>query len=79
MDKRGRIEVDDQFRTNIKSILAIGDVIPGPMLAHKVCVKSSCSLGSRCCFGCFQCPSQAESLLDVVQISGPAVIVPRAV
>ena len=41
MDKRGRIEVDDQFRTNVKSILAIGDVIPGPMLAHKVCSESS--------------------------------------
>ena len=43
MDKRGRIEVDDQFRTNVKSILAIGDVIPGPMLAHKVCLESSCT------------------------------------
>ena len=40
MDRRGRIEVDDQFRTNVKSILAIGDVIPGPMLAHKVCTES---------------------------------------
>ena len=35
MDKRGVIQVDDHFRTNIPGIWAIGDVIPGPMLAHK--------------------------------------------
>ena len=27
--------VDDHFKTNIEGIYAIGDVIPGPMLAHK--------------------------------------------
>ena len=32
---RGRIEVDDHFRTNVPNIRAIGDVIKGPMLAHK--------------------------------------------
>lgn len=32
---RGRITVDSNFRTKIPSIFAIGDVIPGPMLAHK--------------------------------------------
>lgn len=35
-DKRGRIEVDDKFRTKVQNIFAIGDVVPGPMLAHKV-------------------------------------------
>ncbi|HEY3662545.1 MAG TPA: dihydrolipoyl dehydrogenase [Chthoniobacterales bacterium] len=35
LDERGRIKVDDHFRTNIEGIYAIGDVIPGPMLAHK--------------------------------------------
>ena len=35
MDRRGRILVDDHFKTNIEGIYAIGDVIPGPMLAHK--------------------------------------------
>ncbi|MDI9408260.1 MAG: dihydrolipoyl dehydrogenase [Candidatus Pacebacteria bacterium] len=35
MDSRGTIEVDDQYRTHIPSIRAIGDVIAGPMLAHK--------------------------------------------
>jgi dihydrolipoamide dehydrogenase len=35
MDDRGRIKVDDHFRTNVEGIYAIGDVIAGPMLAHK--------------------------------------------
>jgi len=35
LDERGRIKVDDHFRTAVPSIYAIGDVIPGPMLAHK--------------------------------------------
>lgn len=34
-DKVGRIEVDSHFQTNIKNIYAIGDVVAGPMLAHK--------------------------------------------
>ncbi len=32
---RGQIKIDDHFQTNIKGIYAIGDAIPGPMLAHK--------------------------------------------
>jgi dihydrolipoamide dehydrogenase len=34
-DKLGRIKVDDHFKTAIPSIMAIGDAIDGPMLAHK--------------------------------------------
>lgn len=34
-DKRGFIEVDEDFQTNVEGIFAIGDAIPGPMLAHK--------------------------------------------
>ena len=34
-DDRRRVKVDDHFRTNIEGIYAIGDVIAGPMLAHK--------------------------------------------
>jgi dihydrolipoamide dehydrogenase len=34
-DNRGRVVVDQQFATNVKGIYAIGDVIAGPMLAHK--------------------------------------------
>ena len=35
VDERGRIKVDERFRTNIPGVYAIGDVIAGPMLAHK--------------------------------------------
>ena len=35
LDERGRVVVDGDFRTNIVGIYAIGDVIAGPMLAHK--------------------------------------------
>jgi dihydrolipoamide dehydrogenase len=35
LDERGRIIVDDHFATNVSGIYAIGDVIRGPMLAHK--------------------------------------------
>ena len=34
-DNRGRIEVDGHYATNVPGIYAIGDVIKGPMLAHK--------------------------------------------
>jgi len=34
-DQKGRIKVDKNFRTDKKNIFAIGDVIQGPMLAHK--------------------------------------------
>lgn len=34
-DKQGRIVVDAHFQTNIPGIYAVGDVIHGPMLAHK--------------------------------------------
>ena len=35
MDERGYIEVDNRCRTNLPNIHAIGDVVRGPMLAHK--------------------------------------------
>ena len=34
-DSKGRIEVNNKLQTSIKNIYAIGDVIKGPMLAHK--------------------------------------------
>ncbi len=34
-DEKGRIKINNKFQTNIKNIYAIGDVIEGPMLAHK--------------------------------------------
>ena len=35
VDEKGRIKVNKNFETNSKNIYAIGDVIEGPMLAHK--------------------------------------------
>jgi dihydrolipoamide dehydrogenase len=34
-DKYGKVEVNDHWETKVKGIYAIGDVIAGPMLAHK--------------------------------------------
>jgi dihydrolipoamide dehydrogenase len=34
-DNRGRVLIDEHFRTNVAGIYAIGDVVAGPMLAHK--------------------------------------------
>lgn len=34
-NNRGQIETDHDFRTSVSGVWAIGDVIPGPMLAHK--------------------------------------------
>ena len=33
--ERGRVVIDDHFRTNVAGVYAIGDVVRGPMLAHK--------------------------------------------
>jgi len=35
LDSKGRVETDHKYKTNIDNIYAIGDVIVGPMLAHK--------------------------------------------
>ncbi|OUS22509.1 dihydrolipoyl dehydrogenase [Rhodobacterales bacterium 59_46_T64] len=35
MTQRGQIKTDDHWATNVKGLYAIGDVIEGPMLAHK--------------------------------------------
>jgi dihydrolipoamide dehydrogenase len=35
LDKHGRITVDGEYRTSAPGVYAVGDVIPGPMLAHK--------------------------------------------
>src|SRR5579863_4864411 len=34
-DNRGRVIIDEHFRTNVAGIYAIGDIVAGPMLAHK--------------------------------------------
>ncbi|SES36877.1 dihydrolipoyl dehydrogenase [Rhizobium sp. NFR03] len=35
LDNRGRVEIDGHYKTNVDGIYAIGDVVRGPMLAHK--------------------------------------------
>ena len=35
LDNRGRVQIDSHFSTNVKGVYAIGDVVAGPMLAHK--------------------------------------------
>jgi len=35
LDEKGRVKTDNNFKTNLDNIYAIGDVITGPMLAHK--------------------------------------------
>ena len=35
LNSRGQVETDSYWRTSTKNVFAIGDVIPGPMLAHK--------------------------------------------
>src|ERR1039457_7222855 len=45
LDEKGRVVVDDNYQTSVPGIFAIGDLVPGPMLAHKaseegvVCVE----------------------------------------
>jgi len=35
LDDKGRVKIDNHFRTSAKGVYAIGDVVAGPMLAHK--------------------------------------------
>jgi dihydrolipoamide dehydrogenase len=35
LDDRGRVQIDNHYKTNVDGIYAIGDVVAGPMLAHK--------------------------------------------
>ncbi|WP_322515078.1 dihydrolipoyl dehydrogenase [Rhodopseudomonas palustris] len=35
LDERGRVAIDDHFATSVQGVYAIGDVVKGPMLAHK--------------------------------------------
>jgi dihydrolipoamide dehydrogenase len=35
LDDAGRVEVDDHLQTNLTNVYAIGDIVRGPMLAHK--------------------------------------------
>jgi len=60
---RGVIAVDNQMRTNVPNIFAIGDVVPGPMLAHKATheakVAAEVAAGEKSFFDARTIPSVA--------------------
>ncbi len=35
VDKQGRVGINEKFQTNVENVYAIGDIVEGPMLAHK--------------------------------------------
>lgn len=51
--ERGKITVDDYYRTNVPGVYAIGDIVHGPALAHKasheaiICVEKFCGLNPK--------------------------------
>ena len=51
--ERGKVIVDDWYRTNVEGIYAIGDIVHGPALAHKadheatICVEKLCGLNPK--------------------------------
>ncbi|MEO5989470.1 MAG: dihydrolipoyl dehydrogenase [Candidatus Eisenbacteria bacterium] len=58
IDARGRVEVDAHWQTSVPGIFAIGDVIAGPMLAHKAeeegvaCVERMAGGAGHVAYGC---------------------------
>ena len=63
VNERGVISVDKQMRTNVAHIFAIGDVVPGPMLAHKATheakVAAEVAAGEKSSFDARAIPSVA--------------------
>ncbi len=63
VNERGVIEVDKQMRTNVENIFAIGDLVPGPMLAHKATheakVAAEAAAGEKSYFDARTIPSVA--------------------
>lgn len=61
--ERGVIKVDKQMRSNVPHIFAIGDVVPGPMLAHKATheakVAAETAAGEKSAFDARTIPSVA--------------------
>lgn len=52
-NERGKIIVDDYYRTNVEGVYAIGDIVHGPALAHKasheaiICVEKFCGMDPK--------------------------------
>jgi dihydrolipoamide dehydrogenase len=63
VDERGVIEVNKQMQTNVPHIFAIGDLVPGPMLAHKASheakVAAEVAAGEKSAFDARTIPSVA--------------------
>jgi dihydrolipoamide dehydrogenase len=69
---RGIITVDKQMRTNVPHIYAIGDVVPGPMLAHKATheakVAAEAAAGEKSFFDARTIPSVAYTDPEIAWI-----------
>ncbi len=72
VDERGVIEVDKQMRTNVPHIFAIGDLVPGPMLAHKATheakVAAEAAAGEKSYFDARTIPSVAYTDPEVAWV-----------
>jgi dihydrolipoamide dehydrogenase len=70
--ERGVIEVDKQMRTNVPHIFAIGDLVPGPMLAHKATheakVAAEAAAGEKSYFDARTIPSVAYTDPEVAWV-----------
>ncbi len=72
IDERGFVPVDDQQRTNVPHIFAIGDLVPGPMLAHKAAhegkVAAEAAAGEKSGFEARVVPSVAYTDPEVAWV-----------
>ena len=46
--ERGKVQVDEFYRTNIPGVYAIGDIVPGPALAHVASAEAICCVEAIC-------------------------------
>ena len=72
VNERGVIDVDKQMRTNVPHIFAIGDLVPGPMLAHKAThegkVAAEVAAGEKSYFDARTIPSVAYTDPEVAWV-----------
>jgi dihydrolipoamide dehydrogenase len=72
VDERGVIHVDKQMRTSVPHIFAIGDLVPGPMLAHKAThegkVAAEAAAGEKSHFDARTIPSVAYTDPEVAWV-----------
>jgi dihydrolipoamide dehydrogenase len=72
VDQRGVIEVNKQMQTNVPHIFAIGDLVPGPMLAHKASheakVAAEVAAGEKSAFDARTIPSVAYTDSEIAWV-----------